>query len=172
MKKVLITLLVVSTLFVTKSFAQVSASATASADIVVPIAITKTGDMNFGIVARGNTPGWVQLSAAGVRTSAGSAVLFAQTGTITPATFTVTGESGYTYAITLPNSVTLTNTNGAGAETMIVENFVSLPTVAAGGILTGGTQTLTVGGELAMDGNQVAGSYISGTSFTVTVNYN
>jgi hypothetical protein len=172
MKKVFITMLVASALFATKSFAQVSATATASADIVAPIAITKTGDMNFGVVARTNVNGWVQLSAAGVRTTSGGADLLAQAGTVTPATFTVTGEAGYTYAITLPNTVTMTNTTGTGAETMVVQNFVSSPTVAAGGVLNGGTQTLSVGAELALLGNEASGNYITGTAFTVTVNYN
>ncbi|WP_217631593.1 DUF4402 domain-containing protein [Pedobacter hartonius] len=165
-------MLVASTLFAAKSFAQVSATANAGADIVAPIAILKTGDMNFGIVARSNVNGWVQLSAAGVRTTTGGALLLSQTGTVTPATFAVTGEAGYTYAITLPTSVTLTNTTGAGGETMVVENFVSTPTVAAGGVLVAGTQTLSVGGELVIAGNQVSGNYLAGTPFTVTVNYN
>lgn len=165
-------MLVASALFATKSFAQVSATATASSEIIAPIAITKTGDMNFGIVVHSNVNGWVQLSAAGTRTTAGGALLLSQTGTVTPATFTVTGEPGYTYAITLPSSVTMTNTSGSGAETMVVQNFISSPTVAAGGVLNGGTQTLSVGGELALSGNQVSGNYMSGSGFTVTVNYN
>jgi hypothetical protein len=54
----------------------------------------------------------------------------------------------------------------------VVQNFVSSPTVAAGGVLTNGTQTLSVGGELALIGNEVSGNYVSGSAFTVTVNYN
>lgn len=172
MKKVIITLLVLSAFIVTKSSAQVSATATATAEVVSVISIVKTVDLSFGIVARSNVPGWVQLSPANVRTTTGGATLLAQTGTVTPASFTVSGEGALTYAITLPTSLILTNTTGTGAEVVTVNNFTSLPTVATGGTLTAGTQILTVGAELAMSPNQVSGVYVSGTPFTVTVNYN
>jgi hypothetical protein len=156
--------------FSTNTFAQVSATATSSATIVTPISIANNANMNFGNIAVNASLGTVVLPAAAapVRTVTGGCTLPATVGTVAAARFTVTGVAGYTYAITLPASVSLT---GPGAP-MTANAFVSNPTVAAGGLLTGGTQTLYVGATLNVAGSQVAGVYTSPAAFTVTVNYN
>jgi len=87
-------------------------------------------------------------------------------GTVTAASFTVTGQGAYTYAITLPATVTLTS----GVNTMTATTFTSTP--SATGALTAGTQTLNVGATLNVAAAQAAGTYVSGTPFSVTVNYN
>jgi len=149
--------------------AQETASATATATIVTPIAITKDVDMNFGNVAvQSTTGGTVVLSPAGARTPSGGVTLPVSGGTITAASFTVTGVSGYAYTVTLP-STTLTITSGS--NTMTVTDFTSDPAGNAG-LLTGGTQTLNVGATLHVSAAQPAGTYVSGTPFNVTVNYN
>ena len=152
------------------AIAQVSATATASATIITPIAIVNAGNMNFGNIAVSAVPGTVVLPAAiaPVRTVTGGCTLPATIGTVSAAAFTVTGQAGFTYAITLPASASLT---GPGAP-MTADTFVSSPTVAAGGLLTGGTQTLYVGATLNVGGAQVAGLYTTAVAFTVTVNYN
>ncbi len=53
---------------------------------------------------------------------------------------------------------------------MTVDTWTSSPTPT--GTLTGGTETLTVGATLNVGASQAAGTYISGTPFDVTVNYN
>ncbi|MCE5320546.1 MAG: DUF4402 domain-containing protein, partial [Bacteroidales bacterium] len=88
--------------FSATSFAQVSATATATSTIVTPIAISKTVDMNFGNVAVSSSAGTVVLATAGTRTATGGVTLPATSGTIAAAEFTVTGQAGYTYSITLP----------------------------------------------------------------------
>jgi len=150
--------------------AQETASATATATIVTPIAITKTVDMNFGIISvQSTTGGTVVLSPAGVRTPSGGVTLPAGGGTSTAAaSFTVTGVAGYSYNVTLPSSA-LTITSGS--NTMTVTDFTSNPAGNAG-LLTGGTQTLKVGATLNVTAAQPAGTYVSGTPFNVTVNYN
>jgi len=156
--------------FAASTFAQVSATATASATIVAPIAITKTFDMNFGNLAVSPTvAGTVVLPAAAapVRTVTAGVTLMPG-GTVTAAAFTVTGLANATYSITLPASASLT---GPGAP-MTADTFVSTPTVAAGGVLTLGTQTLYVGATLNVAAAQVAGAYTTPAAFTVTVNYN
>ncbi len=159
-------------LFTVVTFGQVgaSATATASATIITPIALNKTVDMNFGNLAVNATPGTVALSAALApsRTPTGGVTLIAG-GTITAATFTVTGLTGATYSITLPADGVVSLT-GPGAP-MAANTFVSTPTVAAGGTLTAGTQTLYVGATLSVAGGQTPGAY-SSAAFTVTVNYN
>ena len=166
-------LIIVTVLLLTVSalsFAQpnVSATATATGTIISPIAIAKNVDMNFGNIVAGAAIGTVVLTPAGVRSKTGGAFLPSiLPGTVTAASFTVTGATGYTYAITLPGAAT---TVTSGANTMTVDTWTSTPTGT--GTLAGGTQTLTVGGTLHVGANQVAGTYVSGTAFTVTVAYN
>jgi hypothetical protein len=125
--------------------------------------------MNFGNIAVNTSLGTVVLPAtvAPVRTVTGGCTLPATAGTVTAASFTVTGTAGFTYSISLPASASLI---GPGAP-MTANAFVSTPTVAAGGLLTGGTETLRVGATLNVAGSQTAGVYTS-AAFTVTVNYN
>ena len=54
---------------------------------------------------------------------------------------------------------------------MTVDTWTSTPS-GTGTLSAGGSQTLTVGATLNVAGSQVAGTYVSGTPFTVTVNYN
>ena len=150
------------------SFAQVSATATTSANIITPIAITKTVDMNFGNVAVSPTiAGTVVLATGGTRTKTGGVTLPAVAGTVTAASFNVTGLGTSTYAITLPTTITLT---GTPSGTMTVGTFVSTP--SGTGALTAGAQTLLVGGTLNVGAAQAAGIYTNTTDMTVTVNYN
>ncbi|MCX6250473.1 MAG: DUF4402 domain-containing protein [Bacteroidetes bacterium] len=154
--------------FSVNSFAQVSATSSASGTIVSPIAITKTVDMNFGNVAVSSSPGTVILAPSGTRTPGGGVTLPATVGTVSAATFTVTGVANYTYIITLPlTASTLTS----GGNTMTADSFTSVPTPT--GTLDGtGQQTLKVGATLNVGGGQAAGVYTTANPFTVTVNYN
>lgn len=153
---------------VASSFAQSTASATATATIVTPISITKTVDMNFGNVAvQTANGGTVVLTPAGVHTVTGGVTIPSTTGTVTAASFSVTGQGVYTYAITLPSSA-LTITSGA--NTMTVSTFTSTP--SGTGTLTAGAQTLNVGATLNVAAAQPPGVYVSATPFDVTVNYN
>jgi len=125
--------------------------------------------MNFGILSvQTGTGGTVVLAPDGSRTRTAGVTLPAfATGTVTAASFTVNGQGTNTYAITLPSSaVTLTS----GANTMTATTFTSTP--SGTGALTAGTQTLTVGATLNVAAAQPAGTYVTGTPFSVTVNYN
>lgn len=154
------------------SFAQVTATATATATIVTPISITKTVDMNFGNVAVINTPGTVVLTPASVRSVTGGVTLPVVAGTVTAASFTVTGTPGYTYSITLPSTdLVIQRTTPPGPETMTVNVFTSTPT-PTGTLGIGGTETLNVGATLNVAGSQAPGVYVSPSPFSVTVNYN
>ncbi|MDP2336731.1 MAG: DUF4402 domain-containing protein [Bacteroidota bacterium] len=153
--------------FSTTVMAQATASAPASATIVTPIGITKTVDMNFGNIAIKGTAGTVVLAPAGTRTSTGGVTLPATAGTVAAAAFTVSGEGAYTYAITLPASLIITD---ATTNTMTVNTFTSTP--SGTGALTAGSQTLTVGATLNVGASQIAGAYTNATGFDVTVNYN
>lgn len=147
------------------------AQSTASATIVTPISIAVVDNMNFGNVNASGVAGSVALSTAGVRTPSGGVTLPATTGSVSAASFTVSGQANYTYAITLPTTLTITHSGGAGTGTMTVNTFVSDP--ATTGTLDGtGNQTLNVGATLGVGMNQAAGTYTSGSTFNVTVAYN
>lgn len=147
--------------------AQVNATANASATIVTPIAISTTTDMNFGNLAVSASAGTVVISPAGARSVTGGVTLPANAGTVSAATFEVTGTPDYTYIITLPAAAT---TISNGTETMTVDTWISNP--SGTGTLTGGSETLQVGATLNVGASQASGTYTSGTPFTVTVNYN
>jgi hypothetical protein len=147
--------------------AQSTASATATATIVSPITISQTADMSFGNVAiDAVTDGTVILDVNGNRTPTGGVTLPAVAGTVSAASFTVTGNSGFTYAITLPTDITLVHS--LGLASMLADNVVSTPSGV--GTLTGGSEVINVGATLNVTGGQQSGFY-SG-SFDVTVNYN
>ena len=123
--------------------------------------------MNFGNVAVNASTGTVILTPAGARSATGGVTFIpASPGTVTAASFTVTGLAGLTYSITIPTTLTITD----GTNNMTVNNFTSSPTPT--GTLTGGSETLTVGATLQVGANQVAGVYTTTTPFDVTVNYN
>lgn len=169
MKKItaIIAIVTLSIAFSATASAQVSASAPTSATVVTPISILKTTNMSFGNVAVSSLGGTVVLPATGTRTTTGGVTLPATNGTVTAAQFTVSGQADYTYAITLPT--TLTITKAVTNETMLVNAFT---TPAATGTLTGGTQAFFVGATLNVSALQVAGLYENTTGFAVTVNYN
>jgi hypothetical protein len=147
-----------------------STSATSTSVVVTPIAIAKSADLSFGKIAASAAAGSVTVSPNGARTFTGGAV--AAGGTSTAAKFDVTGQAGLTYAITLGGSTQLTS----GANTMafapisdVTASAITTGNVATG-TLTGGTQSIFVGGILTVGANQVANTY-TGT-VTATVDYN
>ncbi|GAA3930763.1 DUF4402 domain-containing protein [Chitinophaga oryziterrae] len=149
--------------------AQETASATATATIVTPISITKNVDMNFGNVAVQSTSGGtVVLTPAGVRSKTGGVTLPTTMGSVSAASFTISGTGAYTYTVTLPSTA---HTISSGTNTMTVTVFTSTPS-GANGALTAGEQTLNVGATLNVGPAQPSGVYLSDTPFDVTVNYN
>ena len=168
MKKVLVLAIVILG-FAASSFAQVTATASTTATIITPIAIAKTVDMNFGNIAVSPTiAGTVILPTTGARTLTGGVTLPVVTGTVTAASFNVTGDGTSTYSITLPSSsITLT---GVPSGTMAVQSFVSNP--SGTGTLTAGAQTIKVGATLTVGAAQPAGVYTNAAGLFVTVNYN
>lgn len=162
MKKLLI-LTVVLVAFTFSTFAQNSATATATAVIVTPISIVRVADMSFGNIIADADGGTVLLVPAGTRTLTGLSSPSVP-GTIAAASFTVTGLSGVTYSITLPASHIISS----GGNNMTVDTFTNNAT----GTLTGGTETFGVGATLHVGSAQPAGTYTNGSGFTVTVNYN
>ncbi|WP_309092448.1 DUF4402 domain-containing protein [Phenylobacterium sp.] len=152
--------------------AQASASqpATGSSTIFLPIVLGKETDLDFGTIARPSSgTGTITIDPAnGARSLAGQGALLSNTGA-SQAAFTVGGESGQTFSITAPETMTMTREGGG--ETIVV----TLTPSAAEGLLAGppggpGSASFGVGGELSIANTTVTGAY--GGSFTVTVAYN
>jgi hypothetical protein len=142
-------------------------SATASAQIVVPISISKGADLNFGSIIRSAPGGTVQLAADGTVTPTG-VVMFTGSSAVSTsaASYTISGEASKAYVVTLPadNAVVLSDGNG---HTMDLTNF----THNATGTFAATAETFQVGATLNVGANQVAGNYVSDV-FSVTVAYN
>lgn len=150
--------------------AQVSAVSTAAtnATVITPISIVKNADLNFGNVVPSGTAGTVIISTAGVQSFTGGALAFANDdGSPTAASFTVSGEEDATYSIALTNA-TITVTNGTNS--MTVGTFVTSP--SSPGVLTSGSQTVTIGATLSVAAGQAAGLYQNASSLEITVAYN
>ena len=169
MKKTLVILTLVlasSTMLVTDGEAA-EATANATAEVMTPIAISKTADLRFGKFSA-LTGGTVVIATAGTRSATGAVVL-SSTNAGGAASFNVTGDNDATYAITLPSSA-VTITHGTDTtKTMSVGTFTSNPS-GTGTLSAAGAQTVNVGGTLTVASAQASGSY-TGT-FTVGVEYN
>lgn len=166
MKKIL-AFSVVLFAFAAGAFAQSSsATATATAVIVSPITLTRVADMSFGNIIADVDGGTVLLVPAGTRTLTGLTSP-SLPGTVTAASFNVTGLANATYAITLPATHDISN----GVQSMTVNAFTSTPT-PTGTLDAAGTQTINVGATLNVGANQASGTYTNAAGFTVTVNYN
>lgn len=169
MKKLFISLLAIGMIVGSTINVTAQATATASGDalatIIAPITITAGVDLSFGDIIKGL--GTVAVATDGSRTIGATMLAGSQLGTITAATFVVTGEEGYTYNISLPDDVTAELTL-LTADPMTVTDFVSSP--ATSSTLTAGDNTILVGATLNVAETQLAGDYTG--SFDVTVNYN
>jgi len=161
--------LVTLSLNVIAQIVTVSTTATATANIIAPLTIDKVEDMNFGNVAVQNaTTGVVMLATDNTRTSTGGASpVYTAPGVVKAAAFDLTGSDGYVTLIALPATCNVTS----GANSMLVNNFVSNPATPSFIFPTGGTATLLVGATLNTAAGQPVGLYVSPTAFTVTVSY-
>jgi hypothetical protein len=167
--KTVLFILVLNVGFVLTGLAQATSSASIGATIVVPINLTKTADLNFGMIAAAQTPGAVSLVPSGIRTASNGVGLPSAGGTVSAASFMVSGESDYTFSITLPPSAVLTRQSGS--ETMTVTNFQSFPS-QTGTLSAQGSRVLQVGATLLVGAQQATGTYETDTPFEVMVNYN
>lgn len=136
-----------------------TATATARAQVIQPVTVTRTADLDFGAIVAGTNASTVAVTPAGVRNCGSSLTC---TGTVTAAGFNVVGAAGQTVQITTDASVSLTS--GSNSMTAALNNPTSSLVLAAG------NNPFNVGGTLSVGANQAAGAYVG--SFTVTVNYN
>ncbi len=149
-------------------------TATANAHMLIPIAISKVDDLNFGETYDGDA--LLTISANSTESGSGTAIRKA-------AEFSLTGEGGHSFQYQLSgSSVTMTTGDGSGAtKQMVVNNFTALPafssgvtgtTTMSGSAGSSGAKTIYIGGDRAAPiASQVTGTYVS-PNFTMTVTYN
>lgn len=172
MKKKIFAAAIIIAGFASNANSQSTAYATTTAELVTPIAITKTTDMHFGRVASSGTPGTVALDYADGRTASGGVSLPAGSTNQKTAVFAVTGEGNSSFSIAIPTgAITLT---GSISGTLTVDNFE-----CDGGTTTtllNGSKTLKVKATLNVPANAPAGVYTNALgnagALFVTVNYN
>ena len=160
-------LLIMVLLFSAKALGQTQATATftASVTIIEPIGITNTSDMNFAAVDAKNG-GTVILTPENGRLASGGVELADGTN-VSAASFRVTGEQGFTYAITLPEGeYVLTN----GSQKIILKDFTS--DLDGSGDLASGISEFRVGASIEMEPGQTPGTYNTVGALPVTVHYN
>lgn len=151
---------------ITASAQDATAFVATSANVITPIGITGDTALSFGDIVATASGGTVTVSTAGLRTASDTDLIVATAGTTTAASFTVTGQQDFTYAITLPAIFDVTS----GTDTMGVGTFVSAPD--ATGTLTLGTETVTVGATLTVGAAQASGAYTNANALAITVQYN
>ncbi len=148
----------------------VSATGHITAEVISVFSASETSQMNFGRFSPGPQGGEIILTPESTISVLGS--VFAGTGTHNAASFYVAGDNNAAYSITLPaRNVVLTNISTA--KTMIVENWISIPSPGVGtGMLQNGYQTVYVGATLKVGtlSDNPVGVY-TGT-YTITFDFN
>jgi hypothetical protein len=161
MKKLLISAGALAALALsTPAFAANTASANATVNIVSPLSLTKTADLNFGTVVGPFAGQVVHVDGTGARDCAGLTC----SGTFGAAAFTVTGTPDQDVVLTIPDSVTL---NGSVSGTLDVDMSTDKPVDPT---LDGtGNASFAIGGKLTIPAGTVDGVYSN--TFDVTANY-
>lgn len=142
---------------------------TASATVYRPIAISNPTDLVFGTIVRPRTgSGTVTINATtGARTVSGGAV-----GLSAPppsrALFTVTGEGGQAFSVSMPSILLMTSTGAI--LPVVLSTTVGSTQVLSSTAGSVGTYSFGVGGLLPVSSSTRTGSFTG--AFAVTVNYN
>ncbi|WP_457323369.1 DUF4402 domain-containing protein [Roseateles sp. P5_E11] len=154
-----------------------NATASATAVVLQPIAVTKSADLVFGNLVAGN--GVVTLATDGTRTKSGTAVLPTGVAPVA-ARFDVTGAGTNTFSIDYTGSDTVLT--DASANTMAIDWITEAvatatatgktdeTTDATTGTLAAGAAYIFVGGKLTVGAAQAAGTYTGIVKVTVAYN--
>lgn len=136
-----------------------NATATASANIIAPLAVTSTQNLAFGNILAG-TGGTVTISPTDARTKGGGVTLLAGA-TPTAAHFHVVGDTtgGATYAVTYSKA----DLAGPGPS-------LALSAITPDVTPTSGTADIKVGATITIASGQTAGTYTGSVTATATYN--
>ncbi|ACG77990.1 conserved hypothetical protein [Phenylobacterium zucineum HLK1] len=153
--------------------ASASQSTTSTVTIFRPITLTKNSDLSFGTIVRPMAgSGTVTISEVdGSRSLSGSGALLS-TGPNAPAgraTYTVGGEGGQTFSISVPANFNMTRSGGSETITVLLTPTATTGTLS-NALGSAGTASFGVGGQIPISDGTASGAY-SG-AFTATVAYN
>ncbi|HYC03521.1 MAG TPA: DUF4402 domain-containing protein [Azospirillaceae bacterium] len=142
-----------------------TANFNATAMIIGPINVAPVTQLSFGSLFAGASAGTVTIDASGNRNTSGGVT--AGGGSVSAASFTISGQASQAYTITLPAATNLTS----GANTMPISIAAA---DLSGGSTTrvtdaGGNDSFSLGGTLSVGANQAPGSYAA--TLTITVNH-
>lgn len=145
--------------------AAVTQSASVNANVVKPLTLVATRNLNLGTVTLPNgswTGATVGISRTGVFTCSAKVIC---TGATTAASFNVTGTNRMAVAVTAPNVTLVNQNNNAQTLTLVLDSptQVTLPNSGNQGVV------LNVGGSITLNSTTPGGTY-KGT-INVTVNY-
>ena len=149
---------------------QASATGHITAEVIPAFSATETSQMSFGRFSPGPQGGRIVLTPESTISVLGS--VYAGTGTHNAAIFYVSGDNDAAYSISLPAS-TIVLTHISSSKTMVVEDWVSVPSPGIGtGMLQNGFQVVYVGATLKVGTlyDNPVGTY-SGT-YTITFDFN
>jgi hypothetical protein len=139
------------------------------AKVIRPIGITKSQDLQFGSVTRpGNGSGSIVLTPDGIASVTGTNVRRFPSPAATAAMFTVSGEGGQAITVSVPTTMTLSNSSGS--VTASLTNSGGGAQVLSGATGSAGTLQVNVGGSVPLSSTGALGTF-TGT-MTVTVQYN
>lgn len=149
-----------------QGFGQNSETATVNArvNVIEPIKITKSVDLDFGNVISSFNPGTVTLSPDGTRSAHGVQISSTFPGNVSPAEARV-NHGNNKYSITLPDSFTLYNQEDPN-QILVIDEFQVEPN--SGNLM----DILKIGATLKLEANQPSGYYTNSDGFNVTVSYN
>ena len=138
---------------------------------ITPLALTAGVAMNFGQIASGSSGGTLIMDTSGARSvGSGDADVVNNGVAGTAGTFFIVGDASLTFSVTYTDGVLRNNLD---ASTMTISGFTDTST---GLVLTGGSDSFSVGATLTLNGLQSKGNYSTanpgGTPYSVTVNYN
>ncbi|MDQ3288527.1 MAG: DUF4402 domain-containing protein [Pseudomonadota bacterium] len=174
MKHIAVATLALSTAVIAANSHAAEATATSTATVIAPIAITAPVNLVFGSFAPG-AGGSVTVSTSGARTATG-AILSTVGNAPSAAKFDVTGDGSSTYSIAIAPSANLSD-GSTTPNTMALATFSDLTGGGAtsgnvtSGTLASGAQSIYVGGTLTVSSTQAASTAYAGT-VAVTVEYN
>ncbi|MGD0583881.1 MAG: DUF4402 domain-containing protein [Bacteroidales bacterium] len=153
-----------------QSLATATATGHITAEIIPVFAASETAQMNFGRFNPGPQGGELVLTPQGSISVMGS--VFVGTGGHNAGSFYLTGGDDNSFSISLPNNPVIL-TNIGSSRTMLVENWVSVPSAGIGtGMLQKGFQIVNVGATLkvgTLNDNPI-GMYTG--SYSITFDFN
>ena len=156
------------------SFAQRQAStatARGSATVSAPITVSQSQSMTFSsIVVSPNQGGSIVLDPNGKESPTGGVSITNNNNneSSAPASFTVSGQGGYTYSINLPKDPV--SMDDSSANLLNITSFTSSPEVSNES--QSGTQTINVGATLNIEKAEEPGEFEAEIPFDIRVNYN